>query len=67
MCDHANSNVTLQLIPRNSSDTIPHYRPALKAECSKCGKFLKFEKQTPALIQEFNNALTTMIITKMNL
>ena len=49
----------LQLVPTNRTDVymFPKYIPQVKKMCCDCGKFLKFEKQTPELIKHINDEL----------
>lgn len=58
----------LKLIPTNRGtlEHFPKFIPQVKAICSGCDCFVKFEKQTKGLIKTINNQLKNIQFTYEN-
>jgi len=63
-CDHSTFVRTLKLVPTNRPDRkfYPTYIPQVQKRCFDCDQFIKFEKQTPELIEELNKKLAEVAI-----
>jgi len=63
VCTHPGTTHQLRIIPTNRADPLyPKFIPQIKASCSACGKYLRFAKQTPDLVETFNQFLKEKFI-----
>lgn len=56
-CQSKNFTVRTKLIPFNRTQHVyadPKFIPQIKQECADCGRYIKFMKQTPELIERIN-------------
>ena len=56
-CQTAEFFYTLKLIPSGRQSLYPKYLPQIKKSCASCGRYLRFETQTPELIEKINKVL----------
>ena len=57
-CRHKNTILTLKKIPY--SQNFIKFIPQVKKSCKNCGKYLKFEVQTPEIINLFNQKIESI-------